>query len=100
MNRVDWTRDPARLTVAALASYRLVRLAQRDTLPPLPAIRQTLQERLKDHPAEELLFCPWCLGFWTSLAVSGLASTERGWKILTPLALSAVVGFLAGHDPD
>lgn len=96
-----WTRDPLRLLIATAAAYRITRLAQRDSLPPLPQVRQNLVDRWGDKPASELIDCPWCLGFWTSLAVFiAASSSDRAWRLLTPLAMSTAVGFLAGRDDD
>lgn len=51
---------------------------------------------------DQLLSCPWCLGFWVCLAAVGafiLAPTGTTWALL-PFALSAVVGLVAKNlDP-
>lgn len=47
----------------------------------------------------QLVRCPWCAGFWVSLA-SYLAWYAAGYAtmtVATPLALSAVVGLVAKH---
>lgn len=94
-----------RLAVQAAAAYRVTRLLQQDELPPLPALRQRLnQAAANNDPSttkgkikDELLYmfeCPWCLGFWVSVAVLAAdAVAPRLWRPLaTALALSAAVG--------
>lgn len=107
-----WMRDPVALTVNALAAYRLTRLWTRDSLPPLPAIRQHVLDKLDeiqnrrgvatDHPLTELVRCPWCVGFWISVGVVGAATlAPRAWRPLaTALAFSAVVANIAVREPD
>lgn len=94
-----------KLAVQAAAAYRITRLIQEDALPPLPALRRKMtwfathgdQESIKGRIQQELVYmvnCPWCLGFWVSVAVL-LADVvaPRLWRPLaTALALSAVVG--------
>lgn len=100
-----------RLAVQAAAAYRITRLIQEDQLPPLPALRQRMTDatmrRIKrgeqreasaaDFLAAEMTYmvnCPWCLGFWVSVAVLlADALAPRLWRPLaTALALSAAVG--------
>lgn len=94
-----------RLAVQAAAAYRITRLLQEDQLPPLPALRRRMmwfathgdQESTKGRVQQELIYmvnCPWCLGFWVSVAVLVADSiAPRLWRPLaTALALSAVVG--------
>ena len=90
-----------RLAVQAAAAYRITRLLQEDSLPPLPGLRRKLNERLMREGLTalegELIYmvnCPWCLGFWVSVAVLlADAVAPRLWRPLaTALALSAAVG--------
>jgi hypothetical protein len=91
-----------RLAVQAAAAYRITRLVQEDQLPPLPRLRQRMNDALvQDEPPSalqgELIYmvnCPWCLGFWVSVAVLiADAVAPRLWRPLaTALALSAAVG--------
>lgn len=94
-----------RLAVQTAAAYRITRLLQQDELPPLPALRRKLNEvaasndpsTTKGKIKDELLYmfeCPWCLGFWVSVAVLAAdAVAPRLWRPLaTALALSAAVG--------
>jgi hypothetical protein len=103
MRRRD--RDPVDLAVDALAVYRLTRLATVDTFPVAAAARErvTRWARETDRPAiEELVHCPWCIGFWIATGVvlvrSGL---PRPWTPLArALALSAAAGVIAHHLSD
>jgi len=90
-----------RLAVQAAAAYRITRLIQEDQLPPLPRLRQKMTDRLMADGLTglegELIYmvnCPWCLGFWVSVAVPAAAPPPpRLWRPLaTALALSAAVG--------
>lgn len=91
-----------RVAVQAAAAYRLTRLLQVDSLPPLPAVRAWLITRYPDHPLIELVSCPWCLGFWVSVGVVAAdALVPKLWRPLAlSLALSAAVGHLSGLDGD
>jgi hypothetical protein len=92
----------AHVAVQAAAAYRLTRLLQVDSLPPLPAVRSWLITRYPDHPLIELVSCPWCLGFWVSVGVVAAdAFVPKLWRPLAlSLALSAAVGHLRGLDGD
>jgi hypothetical protein len=89
----SWTREPLAVALVALAAFRITRLLQRDTILDVPRDRF-----LDKHAADrwgELVNCPWCLGFWVSVAVV-LAATllpRRLWEpAVVALASSAVVG--------
>lgn len=100
--------DGIKLAVQAAAAYRITRLLQEDELPPLPQLRERLNAAtvkrvehaeltLGDAVKAELTYmfnCPWCLGFWVSVAVLlADALAPRLWRPLaTALALSAAVG--------
>lgn len=89
------------LVIHALAAYRLTRLWTRDSLPPLPWLRDTVQNRWGHKAWTELMDCPWCAGFWISLGVVLVASSPiaTAWQWLAlPLAFSAVVGLLAARE--
>lgn len=91
------------LAVNGLAAYRITRLLQRDSLPPLPAVREKLLEKYGHLPVADLIDCPWCLGFWvsTGVVVAAASPWRRLWAPLAAaLALSAVVGLLATHTHD
>lgn len=82
----------------ALATYRIVRLVQRDTLPPVVTVRAGARRWTVDKPAlGELLECPWCLSFWVGLlVVVARRCAPRAWQpVAFALAASAVAGFLS-----
>lgn len=87
------------LVLVSLATARLVRLAQTDTI--LDPIRRPLLRRAERTKAKgwELLWCPWCLSVWVGavVAASWLAwGDDRGWSACTAvLAASYVTGILA-----
>lgn len=91
------TDKPAEVVLDAIAVYRLVRLLQQDTLPPLPAVREKLMDRYGAHPLSELIDCPWCLSIWVGAgAVVARRFTPRLWGALARvLASSAVTGLLS-----
>lgn len=90
-----WTREPLAALLVALASFRLTRLLQRDTILDRP--RQAFMDKHYAGRLGELANCPWCLGFWVSVAVV-LAATVLPRKLWEPVvvafAASAVVGLL------
>jgi hypothetical protein len=89
--------EVASVAVDALATYRLTRLLQQDTVPPLPEVRERLMARYGASPWSELLDCPWCLSVWLGLAVAVLRRVcPRLWGIAAAaLAASAVTGLLS-----
>lgn len=112
MINTKWMTNAVALTVNGLAAYRLTRLLTRDSLPPLPLVRQHVLDKLdeiqnakgaaQEHPLAELVHCPWCVGFWVSVGVVGAATfAPRAWRPLaTALAFSAVVANIAVREPD
>lgn len=96
-----WVNDPLWLLVHALAAYRLTRLWTRDSLPPLPRMREAVYQRWGNRPWVMLVDCPWCAGFWISVGVVLVASSPVAvaWQWLAvPLAFSAVAGLLSARD--
>lgn len=98
-----WVENPFWLAIYALTAYRLTRLVTRDSLPPFPALRQTVLTRWGTRWWAPLIDCPWCLGFHVSWVVMLLASSPAAvvfrW-VAVPLAFSAVVGLLARRDDE
>lgn len=49
-----------------------------------------------------ILNCPWCIGFWISLAVTALAYVSHGatWFVVPAIGLtvSYVIAFIAGYE--
>lgn len=86
--------------ILSLAVYRLTRLFLRDTV--LNPLRDRFWEK---HPPETtrlgyLSTCPWCLGFWLSLAVYScytILPVPTLW-LCCVLAVSAVVGLLTALE--
>jgi Protein of unknown function (DUF1360) len=99
------TGDPVDLAVDALAVYRLTRLATVDTFPVAAAARErvTRWARETDRASiEELIHCPWCIGFWIATGVVlARAGLPRSWSpAARALALSAAAGVIAHHLSD
>jgi hypothetical protein len=98
-------RDPVALAVDALAVYRLTRLATVDTFPAVASARDRITRwaQENDRPAiEELIHCPWCIGFWIATGVVlARAGLPRSWSpAARALALSAAAGVIAHHLSD
>lgn len=91
----SWTREPLAVALVALAAFRVTRLLQLDTI--LDGPRQRFLDRHAGDRLGELTNCPWCLGFWVSVAIV-LAATvlpRRLWEpAVVALASSAVVALL------
>jgi hypothetical protein len=90
---------PLLATVNAAAAYRLTRLVQEDSLPPLPALRNALLQRASESERDALIYelvtCPWCLGFWVSVGV--IAADTLVPKVWRPLALALAMSAAVGH---
>ncbi len=104
MAKRRWTRDPLTIAVAALASYRLTRLITTDHLPVVVDARNRA-ERATPLNYQMLWTCPWCLGFWVALLVTGAAEVadRRGHHdtfliAAMPWAISAVSGTIAERE--
>ena len=93
------------LVIDALATYRITRLATVDTIPAAVAFRErvTRWSRTSGHPAvEELVHCPWCVGFWiAATVVVARRSAGPAWdRVARVLALSAASGMIAHYLSD
>ena len=82
------------IVIIGLVSYRLFRLLAVDKI----------TERLRERMSERVLdpwTCPWCLGFWVTVAV-GLVAHFVGWTTGTPWlvipAAAVIVGLLGEHS--
>jgi hypothetical protein len=100
-----------------LGAYRLTRLAGWDDFPLALRVRAWLTGANRNGRGVELydngvsyerpnvrkfLFCPFCVGFWISLAVYICWLEEPRWTLygLAPFALSAGVGLVSKNlDP-
>jgi hypothetical protein len=104
--------------VLALGVFRLCRLIGWDDFPPIKklrakatgerAYRNTTEKRDEDilrytRPIlEHFITCPFCLGFWLSLAAFLAWRFEPTWTLygLAPFALSGAVGLISKNlDP-
>lgn len=93
--KTAWTREPLAVALVALAAFRVTRLLQLDSILDAPR-RRFLDKHAADRWGE-LVNCPWCLGWWVSLAVVLAASTlpRALWEpAVVALAGSAVVALL------
>lgn len=91
-----WAGDPLAVVLLALAVHRLTRLGLLDTVP-FGAARDRIITRDPQGRLAELLACPWCLGWWVSLAVVLAACVlPRGlWQpVAVALAASSVAALL------
>lgn len=84
------------IAVDSLAVYRIVRLLQRDDVPPMPKIRQAADDRLARTPYHELVTCPWCLSPYVGVLVAlARIASPRVWAVLAfVLASSAITGVI------
>lgn len=89
---------------AGLAAYRIYRLIARDSItePFHGRINAASNSSRLAYWINELLNCPWCLGFWisTALAVVGylLGHLDPVEAIIVALAASTVAGLASRVD--
>lgn len=86
------------LVILALAVFRMYRLIAEDDILDRP--RDWFLDRLEEERLEKLdklITCPWCLGFWLSVAAWGLWLLAPSWTVglAFPWALSAAVALIA-----
>jgi hypothetical protein len=98
--------SPWEFAILALGAFRLTRLLGWDTFPPIVRLRARLLRERGDvggvvwwerELLADLVNCPFCLGFWVSLACYGAWLLTEKWTLvaLLPFALSGVVGLVA-----
>lgn len=80
------------MLIIVLAAARLTRLICFDTI--LDGPRQAISMRSTFFSA--LLACPWCAGFWVSLA-TWIWADQLGTFLLVPWAISYAVGVLESY---
>jgi hypothetical protein len=99
------------LALLSFATYRLFRLLAWDTILDGPRTR-LLGRELEDYTAKEPVYsyrrprfeaflrCPWCLGFWLSGLVVGIADFIGSVRLpgFMWLAVSVIVGLIDGMD--
>ena len=80
-----------------LATYRAVRLLQRDDVWPLPELREQIMRRYGGSRWSTLLDCPGCLSVWVAagLGLLRLASPRVHAFLVAVLASSAVASILS-----
>lgn len=94
---------PVQIAIISLAAYRVWRLIGADVILSPLRNRLTHRDTYQHYPEryrrrlDEWLHCPWCLGFWISLAWWGAwyISPGRATTVAIPWAISAVVGLVA-----
>lgn len=104
--------SPWEALLIAFAAFRVWRLLAEDTILDKPRrwfLRLGNWERDGDPVPDgyrakwgELFQCPWCLGFWISLAWWGAWQVSEKWALVvaTPFAISAGVGLIRTNlDP-
>lgn len=94
--------------VLLFAAVRVTRLIVVDKLS--EPLRQFLLKKLgAENWVTYLFFCPWCIGFWVSLAAAWLTYEHGGLKVYMPfpewlsvplvaLAMSYVVGWVLSRE--
>ncbi len=89
------TPSPWPAVILTLGTFRLLRLLAWDEFPPVARLRNVLL-----YPRSlliDLFSCPFCLGFWLSLAVYLLWLWQPAGTLYgaAPFALSGAVGLIA-----
>jgi hypothetical protein len=101
-------RDPhrgrgAEFLVDALAAARLIRLATRDTFPPVKRTRNlVIGWAGQGSSIAELVDCPWCAGFWiTAGVVAARRVVPRAWApVADVFAAAFLASYLAGKSTE
>lgn len=90
--------SPYQAAILVGASYRVWRLLGDDSILDRP--RDALVDASPPW-VDELLGCPWCLGWWTTLGWWGAfqIDPDRAIELATPWALATAVGAV-GHALD
>lgn len=88
--------------LGTLTAYRLWRLLALDDLPGVAETRDAA-DRWATTPTRQryvdAIRCPWCLGFWSCVAVFGVLYllAPYPWPVLNVAAASTVVGLIGGN---
>jgi hypothetical protein len=82
--------------IVCLAAARITRIITLDTIG--QPIRDWAEQ--KHHLLDELVSCPWCIGFHISVlcVVAWWLAPDVALWLLAPFAVSHIVGLLANHD--
>jgi hypothetical protein len=97
----DQVPDWWSFAIMALAVFRVYRLIAEDDILDRP--RDWLLDKLEEERLEKLdklITCPWCLGWWLSVALWLFWLAAPAWAVglSLPWALSAAVGLIAKSD--
>lgn len=99
---VEWTIAVLSIPFLALAVYRVWRIIAVDQITEPIRIRTIFRSGPVWSWLEDLVTCPWCLGWWLSGAASVAYVAALGlswwWVVLLWPAVSCVVGFLGKLD--
>lgn len=89
--------DPMLYVLVVLAAYRVTRVIVHDDFPPTMALRRVVVRKFgPDSSWADLVACPWCMGWWVSLAACAWVYPQEGpiRVLLRALACAALVGVL------
>lgn len=95
--RLSVLRDPAALTIGALAVHRLTRLVTEDE------VARPLRERLSGDGTTRLAYfltCPWCVSIWVAAGWAALTASAPAVAVPagTVLAWSSAAGLLTSLE--
>lgn len=82
------------MIIEVLASYRILRLLQKDTFPPAERLRRAVRTH-GDPWLQDLWECHWCLSFWVSLVVVSVGRRKDAQTLKRAFAVAAVTAVLA-----
>jgi hypothetical protein len=91
----------AQFALLSLVAYRLQRIVTADSWPPTKWFREKLETTYGEESHTYTLFtCPWCYGFWVTVAVFSWACylVSVRWPVAQTIAASVVVGKLGRDD--
>lgn len=90
---------PLEFVILGLATYRITRLATRDTI--FESARNRYWKRFPPETSKlgYLLTCEWCTSVWVAsvLFISAMISTVTV-LVVAPFALSAIAGLLTAYE--
>lgn len=86
-------------TLITLALFRAVRFVTTDTFPPMAAIREWIEGKLKGH-WDDLITCNWCVSVYAVAIFYGLGAQFLNipLPVLQAAATSGIIGFLGNYD--
>lgn len=104
---------PLLYVLVALSAYRIARIVNADTWPPVFAFRKLLVRRFGAESGwYEFFRCHWCFGTWAAIGVTflvhyfavnlltGRVHNRAGFVAVVAVAVASVVGFIGdGINP-